>query len=60
MCEARVFKYENDNEKKLMDDVYVLKKEDDKVYLLNIFGEQEVVKAKVKEIDLVKHKIVIA
>jgi predicted RNA-binding protein len=60
MCEARVFKYENNNEKKLMDDVYVLKKEDDKVYLLNIFGEQEVVKAKVKEIDLVKHKIVIA
>jgi predicted RNA-binding protein len=60
MCEARVFKYENNNEKKLMDDVYVLKREEDKVYLLNIFGEQEVVKAKVKEIDLVKHKIVIA
>ncbi len=59
MCEARVYKTDNQCESKIMDDVYVLKKEDDKIYLLNIFGEQEIVKANIKKIDFIAHKVIL-
>ena len=59
MCEAKVYKISDNKENKIMDDVYILKCEDDKLYFLNIFGEQELIKGNIKEIDLISHKITV-
>ncbi len=59
MCEANVYFVKNNKEEKVMEGAYIIKKDDDKIYFLNIFGEQEFVKGKIKEVDLIGHKIIL-
>ena len=59
MCEANVYYKDGDNLKKLMEAAFIISKEGDKVYFQNIFGEQEFVKGKIKEMDLIKHEVII-
>lgn len=59
MCEAKVYIKNNGSEDKVMDDVFILKKEGGKLYLQNIFGEQEIVNAEIKEVDLIAHKVIL-
>ena len=59
MCEANVYFLKNNKEEKVMEGAYIIKKENDKYYFLNIFGEQEFVKGKIKEVDLISHKIIL-
>ena len=59
MCEANVFYREGDELKKLMEAAFIISKENDKIFFQNIFGEQEFVKGKIIELDLIKHQIII-
>ncbi len=59
MCEANVYYREGDELKKLMESAFIITKENDKIYLQNIFGDQEVVKGKLVEMDLIQHKVII-
>ena len=59
MCEANVYYKDGDELKKLMEAAFIISKDEDKVYFQNIFGEQEYVKGKIREMDLLKHKIII-
>ena len=59
MCEANVFYKDGDDLKKLMEAAFVIKKEGDKIFFQNIFGEQEFIKGKIKEMDLIKHEVII-
>ncbi len=61
MCEANVYLIgEDGNEDLLLDAVdKVIPQEDEKIYLENIYGERKTVKARIKEMHLVDHKIVL-
>lgn len=61
MCEANVYLLdENGNAKLLLDAVdKVIPGDDNHIFLENIYGECKTIKARIKEMHLVDHKIVL-
>jgi predicted RNA-binding protein len=59
MCEASAYLYKNGKEELYLESVDILQPEGDKIYLKNLFGEQKTFRGKVREISLLKHKIVL-
>lgn len=61
MCEANVFLLdENGAETLLMDAVdRIVPLEQDKIFLENIYGERKTVRARIKEMHLVEHRILL-
>ena len=59
MCEANVYLMRNGNEEIIMESVDILRPEQDGIYLLNIFGDQLKIKARIKEVHLVNHRILL-
>ncbi len=60
MCEANAFLVKNGEEELLMENVDILRPEGELVYIQDIFGEQRWVEARIKEMNLVQHRIVLA
>lgn len=59
MCEANAYLIVDDQEELLMESVDILRPEGEGVYMRDIFGEQRWVKANIKEMNLVQHRIVL-
>ena len=59
MCEASAYLYKNGKEELYLESVDILQPEGDQIYLKNLFGEQKTFRGKVREISLLKHKIVL-
>jgi len=59
MCEANAYIYEDGEEKLYLENVDILKPEGEKIYMRNLFGEQKEFKGRIKEISLIKHKIIL-
>ena len=59
MCEANAYLSENGLEELIMESVDRVIPEDSKVYLENIFGQRKIVEGRIKELQLVEHRIVI-
>jgi predicted RNA-binding protein len=60
MCESDVYMLRNGQEELLMEKVdRVIPGEDDTIFLENIFGERRVVKARLREMELVRHRILL-
>lgn len=60
MCEANVFMSRDGMEELLMESVdRIIPGEDNSILLENIFGERRLVKARIKEMELVRHRIVL-
>ena len=59
MCEANAYIFENGREELYLENVDVMKPEDGKIFLKNLFGEQKVFEGEIKEISLLRHKIVL-
>lgn len=59
MCEANAYLLRDDREELFMENIEILRPEGESVYILNIFGEQRWVKAHIKEMNLVQHRIVL-
>ncbi|MHB1417022.1 MAG: CooT family nickel-binding protein [Chloroflexota bacterium] len=59
MCEATVFLAEEGAETKVMENVISMRPEDDQVLLADLLGEQKVVRARVKAVDFLRHRIVL-
>ena len=58
MCEAAAFIYQDGQEELILEAVDVIEPEDDGSFrLVSIFGEQKIVKGKIKSINLVNHRI---
>ena len=59
MCEAIVY-IERDGElEELMEDVVDLRHEEGKILLTGVFGDQKLVSARIKEVKLLDHKIIL-
>lgn len=59
MCEANAYLVTGGEEKLIMESVDILRPEANGVYLQDIFGGQRTVKARIKELNLVDHKILL-
>jgi len=59
MCEAAVFLDKGGDLKKVMDDVVEVRPEGDKLLLVDVFGEQKLVSARLKEVELMDHRIIL-
>ena len=59
MCQSSAFLENNGKSELLMEDVDLFETEGDQIRLVNIFGEEIHVKAKVKNLSLVDHKIIL-
>ena len=59
MCEANAYLLKNGKEELYLENVDILKPEDGKIFLKNLFGEQKVFEGEIKEVSLLKHKIVL-
>ena len=59
MCQSNAYLERGGQEELILEDVGLIKPEGDKTLLISIFGEEELVDAEIKEIDLLHHKIVL-
>lgn len=59
MCQTTAYLLEDGREKLLMNDVIALIPEKGQVRLVNLFGEDLTVAGRIKQIDLLSHKILI-
>ena len=59
MCESSAYIIKDGKEELVLDSVDVLENEENAINLINIFGEQKRVKARIKSLSLVDHKIIL-
>ncbi|MFH0786378.1 MAG: CooT family nickel-binding protein [Pseudomonadota bacterium] len=59
MCEAAAFIIRDGKEELILDSVDLLEPDNGNIRLVNIFGEQKIVTARIKQLSLVNHKIVL-
>jgi len=59
MCEANAYVDLDGREELYLESVDVMRPEGGKIFLKNLFGEQKVFEGEVKEISLLKHRIVL-
>jgi predicted RNA-binding protein len=59
MCESSAYLVKGDKEELIMEDVSILRPEGSELYLQNIFGEQKRLKARIKEMNLLDHRLLL-
>jgi len=59
MCEANAYIYSNGKEELYLENVDIMRPEGNKIFLKNLFGEQKVFEGEIKEVSLLKHKIIL-
>ena len=59
MCESTAYILKDGKEELLLESVDVLENMDDHIKLISMFGEEEIVEARVKALSLVDHKIIL-
>jgi predicted RNA-binding protein len=59
MCEASAYVLKDGREELILRDVDLIEPEGDNLRLVNIFGEQKVLKAKILSLNLVNHKVLL-
>jgi predicted RNA-binding protein len=59
MCEANAYLLKEGREELILEDISVLRPEKEELYLQNIFGEQKRIKARIKEMNLLDHRILL-
>lgn len=59
MCESNVYILKNGREELVLESVDVLENQEGQITLVSMFGEEEKIKARVKNLSLVDHKIIL-
>ena len=59
MCEANAYIFENGKEELYLENVDIMKPEEGKIFLKNLFGEQKIFEGEIREVSLLRHKIVL-
>ena len=59
MCEANAYLAKGGDEELVLEDIMILRPEEGQIFLQNIFGEQKRIKARIKEMNLVDHRIIL-
>jgi predicted RNA-binding protein len=59
MCEAAAYIIRNGQEELFLEDVDVIEPDGENLRLVNIFGEQKIIKASIVGLNLVNHKVIL-
>ncbi len=59
MCDINAYIFKDGTEELYLENVDTIKPEKGKVFLRNLFGEQKVFEGEIKEIFLLKHRIIL-
>ncbi|UCE79408.1 MAG: CooT family nickel-binding protein [Nitrospiraceae bacterium] len=59
MCEANAYIIKDGREELYLENVDIMKPEEGKIFLKNLFGEQKVFEGELQEVSLLQHKIVL-
>ena len=59
MCEATAYILKNGQEELFLSEVDIIEPEGDGLRLVNIFGEQKIIRADIHRLNLVNHKIIL-
>ncbi len=59
MCQSNAYLIQDGEETLILENVGLIEPKGEKMLLINIFGERELVDAQIKEIDLLHHKILL-
>ncbi len=59
MCEINAFVLKNGAERLLLENVNVARSENGRVLLRNLFGEEKIFEGSIKEVSLVKNRIIL-
>ncbi len=59
MCEATAYLLRDSQEEVVMESVDILEPEDGQLRMINVFGEEKILKARIKGFSLVDHKILL-
>jgi len=59
MCEANAYLLKDGEEELVMEGVDILRLETNGIYLQDIFGGQRTIKARIKEMNLIDHRILL-
>lgn len=59
MCQSRVVAWREGHEHVLMEDVVTVRPEDEHLYLEDLYGQQKRIRARIKELQLMDHRIVV-
>ncbi len=59
MCQSNAFILEDGKENEIMRDVALLEPSGDEIRLVDLFGEEKRVRAKIKMINLMEHRIIL-
>ncbi len=59
MCQTTAYVVEDDREVLLLQDVVSIRPENGSLRVVNLFGEEKTVPGRIKQIDLLAHKILI-
>ncbi|MCX7681092.1 MAG: CooT family nickel-binding protein [Anaerolineae bacterium] len=57
MCEARAYIIKNGDEQQIMQDVVLAQSEGETCLLVNLLGEQKLVRGHIAKIDFIRHAI---
>ena len=60
MCEANAYLVKDGKEELVMASVDILRPEEGRIYIRDIFGEQRWIDGRIMEMNLVQHRIVLA
>ncbi len=59
MCEANAYIYKDGKEELYLENVDVMRPEEGKIFMKNLFGEQKIFEGEIREISLIRHKIIL-
>ncbi|RLA79510.1 MAG: RNA-binding protein [Deltaproteobacteria bacterium] len=59
MCEANVYLERDGEEELVLESVYLIRPEGERLFLVNIFGEQKLLRATFKLLDFTEDKIIL-
>jgi predicted RNA-binding protein len=59
LCETNVYIEKDGEEELYLENVAIVKPEEGKIYLKNLFGEQKFFEGTIREISLINHKIIL-
>jgi predicted RNA-binding protein len=59
MCEAHAFLLKEDKEEKILESVDILEVEGDEIRMINIFGEQKILKARIRSYNGTESRILL-
>lgn len=59
MCEANAYINQDGKEELYLENVDIIRPEDGKIFMKNLFGEQKFFEGTIEEISLIKHKIIL-